>query len=170
MISIAFTGPECAGKTTLAQALSQKLNGLFVPEYVRSFFEGRSTSYEFHDLDKIAKGQLEAIIAAKKENPTTLLVDTEMLVMKIWSQEKFNRVSEFIQQAYQDQAYDLMVLCKPDIPYEADELRENPADRDRLYEIYLSELLNANQRFIEVQGSVDQRIQQVMKEFQKLSL
>lgn len=170
MISIAFTGPECSGKTTLAQALSEQVNGVFVPEYVRSFFEDRSTSYNKNDLDIIAKGQLQAIESAKKENPTTLLVDTEMLVMKIWSQEKFNRVSEFIQQAYQDQAYDLMVLCKPDIPYEADELRENPSDRDRLYAIYLSELLNANQRFIEVQGSLDQRIQQVMKEFQKLSL
>ena len=170
MISIAFTGPECSGKTTLAQALSEQVNGVFVPEYVRSFFEDRSTSYNKNDLDMIAKGQLQAIESAKKENPEVLLVDTEMLVMKIWSDEKFNETSQFISQAYQNQVYDLIVLCKPNIPYEADELRENPFDRERLYEVYLAELLTSGQDFIEVEGTLSQRIQIIRKEIQKLSL
>lgn len=170
MICIAFTGPECSGKTTLAQALSKQVNGVFVPEYVRSFFEDRSTSYNKNDLDIIAKGQLQAIESAKKENPEVLLVDTEMLVMKIWSDEKFNETSQFIRQAYQNQAYDLIVLCKPNIPYEADELRENPFDRERIYEVYLAELLTSGQNFIEVEGTLSERIQIIRKEIQKLSL
>ena len=170
MISIAFTGPECSGKTTLAQALSEQVNGVFVPEYVRSFFEDRSTSYNKNDLDIIAKGQLQAIESAKKENPEVLLVDTEMLVMKIWSDEKFNETSQFISQAYQNQAYDLIVLCKPNIPYETDELRENPFDRERLYEVYLAELLTSGQNFIEAEGTLSERIHIIRKEIQKLSL
>lgn len=170
MISIAFTGPECSGKTTLAQALSEQVNGVFVPEYVRSFFEDRSTSYNKNDLDIIAKGQLQAIESAKKENPEVLLVDTEMLVMKIWSDEKFNETSQFISQAYQNQAYDLIVLCKPNIPYETDELRENPFDRERLYEVYLAELLTSGQNFIEVEGTLSERTHIIRKEIQKLSL
>lgn len=170
MISIAFTGPECSGKTTLAQALSEQVNGVFVPEYVRSFFEDRSISYNKNDLDIIAKGQLQAIESAKKENPEVLLVDTEMLVMKIWSDEKFNETSQFISQAYQNQAYDLIVLCKPNIPYETDELRENPFDRERLYEVYLAELLTSGQNFIEVEGTLSERTHIIRKEIQKLSL
>ena len=170
MITVAFTGPECSGKTTLAKAMSEELNGVFVPEYVRSYFEGRSTSYELHDLDRIAQGQLDAVEQAIKKNPDFLFIDTEMLVMKIWSEEKFNAISTLISQAYQNQAFDLIVLCKPDVPYEADELRENPHDRDRLYQIYLAELQQSNQNFIEAQGTLNERIQYLKTEIQKISL
>ena len=37
--------------------------------------------------------------------------------------------------------YDLWLLCKPDLPWEPDPLRENPDDRERLFERY-EELLD----------------------------
>jgi nicotinamide riboside kinase len=32
------------------------------------------------------------------------------------------------------------LLCSPDIPWEPDPLRENPHDRDRLFQVYLAML------------------------------
>ena len=53
------------------------------------------------------------------------------------------------------------VLCGTDISWENDELRENPNDRDELYQKYLSELKFYQKEFIEVSGSQNDRIGKV---------
>jgi len=48
--------------------------------------------------------------------------------------------------------YDLFLLCKPDLPWEADPLRENPDDREELYQRYLKALQDMNANFFEISG------------------
>jgi nicotinamide riboside kinase len=42
------------------------------------------------------------------------------------------------------QKFNHYFLCKPDIPWEEDPLRENSENRDELFEIYLQELKKQN--------------------------
>ena len=37
MIRVAITGPESTGKTTLAKAISEKLNGEYIPAFARCY-------------------------------------------------------------------------------------------------------------------------------------
>lgn len=151
-IKIAFTGPESSGKTTLAKKIAAVYNGIFVEEFARTFLEGKS-SYVQEDLDVIAEGQMKMW-----DFETELLIaDTEMTVICIWSHYKYGVISQKIKQLFDQQQFDLLFLCKPDIPWEFDPMRENPENRDELFDLYHSFLTENKQNFVVVEGNEQQR-------------
>ena len=151
-IKIAFTGPESSGKTTLAKKIASLYNGIFVEEFARTFLEGKST-YVQEDLDVIAEGQVKMW-----DLETELLVaDTEIAVICIWSLYKYGTISPKIKQLFEQQQFDLLFLCKPDIPWEFDPMRENPENRDELFDLYHSFLIENKQNFVVVEGNEQQR-------------
>lgn len=139
MKKILITGPESSGKSFLAKELSKHLNGVLVTEYVRQYLDGK-TNYNQKDLDCIAKGQFEAEQSGMIKGTDYLVCDTGIEVVKIWSSEKYGNVSSLVSDLYQKSEYDLVLLCKPNIPWVPDELRENPLDRDRLFKLYKEEM------------------------------
>lgn len=80
-----------------------------------------------------------------------------MLVCKIWSEDKFGRCHPWILSQLDRQDYVLYLLCKPDLPWQPDPLRENPQDRDRLFEVYQQELILRNFPFIIISGQGNER-------------
>ncbi len=168
MIKIALTGPECSGKTTLAIELAKALKVNWIPEFARHYLTKLNRPYNQEDLNVIAERQQKAIDLIVRIGKEYLITDTEMLVIKIWSQEKFNTVSNQIESLYQQQDFDLIVLCKPDIPYDEDPLRENQEDRDRLFEIYRSELEKSGKKFIIVDSTITARLNKVLAAIEKL--
>ena len=156
MLRIAITGPESSGKTTLAKALSEHYNISFVPEFARTYLEKTEGKYKQLDLDIIAQGQLKSIISAED---TIVISDTDFSVLEIWSQYKYKNTSELINKLVQKELFDLHILCSPDIPWEADLLRENPNSRDLLFELYSKSLNSNNKNFIVVNGSAKNRLE-----------
>lgn len=156
MKRFAFTGPESTGKSTLAALLAAQHGGVFVPEYARAYLAPRNGNYTEEDLNPIAKGQLEAW-ENSPESPF-LFCDTEMIVMKIWAEYKYKRCSEFIRSALSNQRFDHYFLCCPDIPWEADPLREHPFQREEFFELFLAELQALNAPFSLVKGTLEERI------------
>lgn len=157
MIKIAITGPESSGKSTLAAALAQAYATVWVPEYARHYLEGLRRPYRAKDLLVIARGQLASEHQQARRAQRMLFCDTDLLVVKIWSQEKFGRVDPRIEAAWQRSCYDLHLLCQPDLPWSPDPLREHPdpADRWRLYAYYRQALLEAGRPFVEISGIDD---------------
>ena len=135
MLKIIITGPESSGKTTLCKALSKHFNLPFSKEYAREYLEKLNRNYNQDDLLKIAKGQL-------KSEQNTQLLDTDLITIKIWSEYKYGSCDNWILDQIEKQKTEkrIYLLCKPDIPWEADPLRENPNDREELFEIYKKEL------------------------------
>ena len=156
MLRIAITGPESSGKTTLAKALSEHYNISFVPEFARTYLEKTEGKYEQLDLDKIAQGQLKSLISAED---SIVISDTDFSVLEIWSQYKYKNTSELINKLVQKDLFDLHILCSPDIPWEADLLRENPNSRDLLFKLYSKSLNSNNKNFIVVNGSAKNRLE-----------
>jgi nicotinamide riboside kinase len=142
MLHIAITGPESSGKTTLAAALAAHFGVPWVPEYARSHLAGRQ-GYVEADLLAIAQGQHQA--GRELAEGPVLFHDTDMITIRIWSLEKFGRVDPAIERLVHRVHYDHWFLCRPDLPWEPDPLRENPHDRDRLFTLY-EENLHALQR------------------------
>lgn len=91
-----------------------------------------------------------------------MLYDTDMITIKIWSQEKFGRVHPAIDELVAETHYDHWLLCRPDIPWEADPLRENPHDRDRLFEVYERTLKELNKPYTVVEGDHLQRMRKAI--------
>lgn len=153
---IAITGPECSGKTTTAEALQRLMGGSIVPEYARHYLSKVSGPYDRDDLDAIALGQMRQWMSAH-ERP--VICDTEMTVMKVWSEERFGEVSELISMLYAKQQFDLYLLCRPDIEWQPDPLRENPTDRPRLFERYRALLDEEGRDYHIIQGNEMQRME-----------
>ena len=163
-LKIAFTGPESSGKTTLAQLIAEAYSTSYIPEYAREFLDDKTT-YTLADLDEIAKKQVELCKATKNK---LVISDTEMSVMYIWSLEKFHEVSPTIDLLLEQQEFDHVFLCAPDIPWEADKLRENPLDRERLFKLYEELLTKNNCSFSILRGSLNQRIIACKKQMELL--
>jgi nicotinamide riboside kinase len=158
---IAFTGPESTGKTSLSMLVAETFGGVYVPEFARSFLEQTKGYYEEQDLETIALGQFNSLINQKVAENQILISDTDMTVMKIWSQFKYGRVSQVIEQLYQEETFDHLFLCDTDIQWEEDPLREHPESREELFALYLELIQAKTKKFTIVKGSLEERLSQV---------
>jgi len=156
MLKSIITGPECSGKTTLCKALSKHFNIPFAKEFARSYIDNLDRSYIVSDLLPIAKGQLKSEIGSQ-------LLDTDLITIKIWSEYKYGSCDEWILTQIEKQKSEkrFYLLCKPDIPWQADKQRESPNDREKLFEIYKKELESLGQNYFIVEG--EQRLQRVIQ-------
>ena len=166
-MKIAITGPESSGKTTLTEKLAIKYNASSVPEFARNYLLDRNGIYNQQDLDTIAIGQVNSLEAIQTN---FLICDTEMTVIKIWSEFKYKLCSETILNLYKQQKFDHYFLCYPDIPWEEDPLRENPNDREMLFDIYLNELKKNNLPFTVISGNLETRLKTCKEVIERLSL
>ncbi|RMG77772.1 MAG: ATPase [Bacteroidetes bacterium] len=163
MRKVILTGPESSGKTTLARQLAGHFKTVWVPEFARTFLQQLDRPYLESDLPLIAKGQWALIAEKAPFARRFLFCDTGMLVLKVWSVYKFGRCHPFILEQLQKHQNDLFILCRPDIPWEPDPLRENPDNREELYDLYRQELQSGGFDFIETGGSPDQRLQKIIQ-------
>jgi len=165
MIKIALTGPESSGKTTLSELLAKHFAIDFVPEFARAYLEQSNGTYEKDDLAKIAHGQLRAILSAQQEHPTrkVLISDTDFVVIAVWSNYKYGSIDKEIDALVHSTIFDLHILCEPDIPWEKDDLRENPDDREELFALYEEALNRYGKNYIVVNGSNEKRLKKVTK-------
>lgn len=158
---ICVTGPESSGKTTLATELSAELGGVLVPEYSRIYLGQLGPTYEFEDIINIARGQRGLESHALRSARRPIVSDTSLEVLELWSRERFNRVSKELEE-WRERPVDCYLLCKPDLPWEEDPLRENPYDRDRLFDDYLS-MLEAHGKPVHIiSGQADVRLQSAL--------
>jgi len=170
MMRIAITGPESSGKSDLAKALAEHFDTVYAPEFARIYLEKNGADYSFEDLDEICRGQIaeeEKAMAAAKE---ICLFDTDMLVLKIWSKYRFGRVSKFVKQSVLLRKYDHYLLCKPDLSWSPDPLRESPSPEERevLFNIYRNELESGNCSHSIVQGQGDERFDSAVNALKSL--
>jgi len=162
-IKIAVTGPESTGKSDLSLALHAALEGsVWVPEYSRIYLEKYGPSYTCETLDTIAAGQWQSMEEALAAGPRILIADTEMTVMKVWSEFCFGHCSPFILDLYARQEFDLYLLCDADLPWSYDPLREHPEKRGELLQWYKAALEKAGRRYVLISGSGEERLQNAL--------
>ena len=162
---IVVIGPESTGKSTLCEKLAAHYQTSWVPEYAREYLEKHGPEYSFEDLKDIAAGQIELEEEAVKElhekhSPPKLFIDTDMYVMKVWSEFVFNKCNNWILNRIAERNYDLYLLCDVDLPWTKDDLREYPdlKVRKKLYCFYKDLLVNQHVPWCEISGDYDERL------------
>lgn len=130
---VVIIGPESTGKSTLAQELADHFGCLWVPEFAREYLEKLNRSYTFDDLFKIAKGQIDLENELSQGSKELLVCDTDLNVIKIWSEHKYGKVHPWIEDQIKMRKYDLYLLTDIDIPWQDDPQREHPDPPMRLY-------------------------------------
>ena len=180
---IVILGPESTGKSTLCAQLAQHYQMQWCPEFAREYLLTNGKTYQYADLLNIAHGQIaledeyysmlhnawkcaegkgwvnqQSLISSKY--PPTLFIDTDMYVMKVWSEYVFGKCDPFILNQIVTRKYDLYLLCNIDLPWVKDALREYPEanTRNELFHIYKDLLINQQQPWIEISGNNEARI------------
>lgn len=170
MIKIVVVGPESTGKSTISAELAAHFSTIWCREYAREYLLQYGTSYSFDDLLTIAHGQIsleekatkELLLLQAKQNKKqipVLFIDTDMYVMKVWCEFVFEKCHPWILNQIVERNYDGYLLCKPDLPWVKDTLREYPdyQTRDTLYHHYKDILINQKTPWFEVSGASSNR-------------
>ncbi|GHA70360.1 AAA family ATPase [Pontibacter akesuensis] len=168
MLKIAITGPESTGKSTLAAQLAEKYDTVWVPEYARSYVGNLGRPYTLADIEAIAKGQ-QALEQQLEQKATGLLfADTDMLVLKVWSEHAFGHCPAWVEEKLRAQEYNLYLLMGVDLPWEPDPQREHPHLRQFFYDWYKRELQALQVPFVEIQGQREERLLQACRQVEAL--
>jgi NadR type nicotinamide-nucleotide adenylyltransferase len=152
-------GPESTGKSTLSEALATALHTSWVPEYAREYLEQINRPYEQPDLLLIAKGQLASEDALAKTANDVLICDTDLYVLKVWSEAKYGNCHKMILEQIASRSYDLYLLTDIDIAWQDDPLREHPLPEERryFYSIYRDIVINSGIAWASISGNLEQR-------------
>ncbi len=173
---IVILGPESTGKSTLCAQLAAHFKSSWVPEYARTFLQDTGNAYGYEDLWEIAKGQKlgeeNAVKNYYKMHPVAvgtpaypLFVDTDLYVIKIWSEISFSKCDNRILTSIAQHKQDLYLLCDTDLPWVEDPLREYPEldMRKKIYQFYLDAMVNQHVPWVTINGGYEKRLEKAIE-------
>lgn len=149
MKSLILTGPESTGKSSIAQYLSDRLKIKLINEYSRTYLEASNGKYSHSDLVIMAQKANQEILSQAESK---LILDTDILTYKVWSEVKYQKTDPWIDQHLINPSSKLYLLCYPDIEWTPDPLRENPKDRLSLFVKYEDLLMTLKQDYFIICG------------------
>lgn len=130
---VVVIGPESTGKSTVSEALSDHYQCPWVPEFAREYIDKLNRPYSYADLEEIAKGQVLFEDKAAEKAKKLIICDTNLYVLKVWSEHKFGKVSTWILNQIAQRKYDLYLITDIDIAWTEDPQREHPEPEMRRY-------------------------------------
>lgn len=161
---IVVTGPESTGKTMLSEALAARLHAALIPEYARGYIEKLKRPYVFSDLELIARHQIqEETRMAESAGNGILVMDTWLIITRVWFDVVYAKIPEWVDEYISSSKIDLFLVCKPDLPWIADAVRENGGEmRLKLFDRYCSEIEKQGFNYEIVEGIGDARLQNAL--------
>ena len=173
LIKVVLFGPESTGKTTLAAQLAEHYNSEWVPEYAREYLQHKwdreQKTCEPKDLVPIAYGQMELENRLAKIANKVLVCDTDLLETKVYSEAYYTGTCDPILEKYAiKNSYDLYFLTYVDTPWVADDLRDKPDERERMFAYFKEALEKYNRKFIILKGDKATRLATAIEHIDKL--
>ena len=121
MYRVGVIGPESTGKSSLARYMAKRYHGIYVPEYAREFVERKRTrEVSYDELCEIARFQIEQMKSIESDASPVVFYDTELIVTKVWFEDAFGRVPEWLEEAIKSYPMDVYLLTSPDLPWTQD--------------------------------------------------
>ncbi|NJB71178.1 NadR type nicotinamide-nucleotide adenylyltransferase [Saonia flava] len=173
IVKIVLFGPESTGKTTLSEQLARHYNTVWVPEYAREYLQDKwnneRKTCEPHDLLPIAEGQMKLENELTNKATDVLICDTDLLETKVYSEAYYvGHCDPLLEKFALQNTYDLYFLTYIDIPWEEDDLRDKPTERERMFQYFKETLEKYNRNFIILKGDKKIRLATAVKHIDKL--
>jgi len=144
MYKVGIIGSEASGKTTLARYLAKRYKGTYVREYARDYIKEKGTrTVSWDELCEIARYQIEEMERIEASGEPLVIFDTELIITKVWFDDAFGRVPEWLGEAIRKYPMDVYLLTYPDLVWKQDGTRYNGGDEKRM------ELFNRYEQEIE---------------------
>lgn len=162
---VVVIGPESTGKSTVSAQLAHALNEPWVREYARAYLEKIDRPYEREDLLEIARGQLQSECKALESVKNYLICDTDLHVIRVWSEHRFGHCALPVLQSIASQKTDLYLLTNIDFPWQPDPQREHPEPhwREYFFNIYKEVVVHSHAPFQILSGTPEERLQTALK-------
>ena len=168
MTTIAVTGPESTGKTVISYYLATMLKGTCIPEFAREYITRINRPYTYEDIEIIGKTQVMQRKEAESQNPEFIILDTWLIITKVWFLEVYNKCPKWIDETIIKFPVDVFLLCSPDIPWVPDPLRENGGERRKfLFDRYIMEIEKTGIPFGVITGTGEKRLSNTMETVNK---
>ncbi len=172
-LKIVLFGPESTGKTTLSRQLARHYNSIWVPEYARQYLQNKwnnkRKTCEPHDLLPIATGQMKLENELAQKTDSVLICDTDLLETKVYSEAYYKGTCNPILETYAlKNSYNIYFLTYIDTPWEADDLRDKPNERERMFKAFETALLTHNRPYVLLKGSKEERLKTAIQHIDKL--
>lgn len=162
---VLILGGESSGKTTLTRALAMDLNCNHVEEFGREMYDRRAGKLLYEDMEYIATEQLIKEMQAVRTNYDRgfVICDTSPLTTLFYSYKYFFDASKQLESMSDESldSYEFIILCKNDFDFVQDGTRKDSTFRDAGYQFYLNNLNAYGIPFLEVYGSVENRVAMV---------
>jgi len=167
IVKVVLFGPESTGKTTLSGQLARHYNTVWAPEFARAYLQKKwnneRKTCENSDILPIAKGQMEIENRLSKKADKVLICDTDLLETKVYSEEYYGGfVDPLLDTAAIENSYDLYFLTYIDTPWEADDLRDKPGQRQEMFTAFENTLQKYNRPYVLLKGDKKTRLQKAI--------
>lgn len=167
-LKVVLFGPESTGKTTLSRQLAKHYKSVWVPEFAREYleekWENERKTCEAKDLLPIAEGQMLLENELAKKTNSVLICDTDLLETKVYSEAYYIGSCDPILEKYAlENTYDLYFLTYIDIPWEADDLRDKPNEREAMFKAFKDTLEKYNKPYVLLKGDKKTRLNTAIK-------
>ena len=172
-IKVVMFGPESTGKTTLSKQLARHYNSVWVPEYAREYLQNKWNNErkicEPDDLLPIAEGQMQLENNLAQKTDSVLICDTDLLETKVYSEAYYIGSCDPTLEKYAlENTYDLYFLTYIDTPWEGDDLRDKPEDRQEMFEAFQNTLRKYKRPYVLLKGDKKNRLEKAVQHIDKL--
>ncbi|MBX9800861.1 MAG: ATP-binding protein [Burkholderiaceae bacterium] len=159
---IALLGAESTGKSTLAAALADHYQTVWVPEYLREFVEVNKRTPQAHEQILIAQTQIAREDLAIEQANRYLFCDTTPLMTALYSEFYFGAADAALMELAREHRYDCTIVAEPSNPWVADGLqRESDSVRQEVHRRLLRQLDSERIAYLLVAGDTEERVKQV---------
>ena len=166
LFTVAILGAESTGKTTLCKDLASYYHCNWVPEFMRPYLQAKwnrqQQTCEWADLMPIAYGQIALENSRAADSERYLFCDTSLFELMVYANWYYGECPEAITKAALAHHYDLILLTEVDVPWEPDDLRDAPHQRDEIAQRFADELTHHGKDFKRIGGDRQARVAQVV--------
>ena len=147
--------------------MATHFNTAFAEEYAREYLSKLGRKHTFQDLKNVAKGQVANQLKAEKKAKGIVFYDTDLLTIKIWAEDKYQKEVAFVKQNLKSQSADLYLLCTSDLDWVKDQFREDENRLLTIFNLYVKELESLNLNYKIIRGKGSARFENAVLEIEK---
>lgn len=164
---VCVVGAESTGTTTLAKAVAEELNTVWVKEYGREYSEVKiaknDPDWRTEEFAMIAEEQAHREDVAARQANRVLICDTNEFATMLWHRRYMGNHSEAVEEIARRGRCDLYLLTGDEIPFVQDGLRDGEHIRHRMHKWFEEALAAQPVPWHILRGSHEERMLEAVR-------
>ena len=169
---VCIVGAESTGTTTLAKALAEQLETVWVEEFGRDYFErklaGKNPTWRSEEFIHIAREQTRLEDKTAREANRILVCDTNAFATVLWHRRYMGTHSAQVEEIARKGRCDLYLLTGDEIPFVQDGLRDGEHIRHEMHRWFEEALARQQVPWKTLRGLREERLREAARSVESL--